>query len=61
MYLTKSVESADIPHTEIGWGRLPRHLDDIVVCPDDTVRVAPPGRGTDLHRYSAALRRPLRA
>jgi len=33
------VEPANISHAEIGWGRLARHLEDIVVCDDDTVRV----------------------
>jgi Subtilase family len=37
--LIHCVEPADIPHAEIGWGRLAADLEDIVVCPDDTIRV----------------------
>jgi hypothetical protein len=37
--LVHCAEPANIPHTEIGWGRLARHLEDIIVCDDDTVRV----------------------
>jgi hypothetical protein len=44
--LVHCVEGADIPHAEIGWGRLPSHLDDIVVCNDDTVRVVYQGTVT---------------
>jgi hypothetical protein len=37
--LVHCAEAADIPHTEIGWGRLAQHLNELVVCSDDTVRV----------------------
>jgi len=44
--LVHCVETADIPHSEIGWGRLVADLEDIVVCPDDTVRVVYQGTVT---------------
>ena len=37
--LVHCAEPAEIPHTEIGWGRAAQHLADIAVCPDDMVRV----------------------
>lgn len=37
--LVHCAEPADIPHTEIGWGRVAEQLADIVTCADDTVRV----------------------
>lgn len=37
--LVHCAEPADIPHTEIGWGRVAQHLADIATCDDDTVRV----------------------
>lgn len=39
-------EGADIPTNEIGWGRLARALDDIVVCDDHVMRVVFQGRIT---------------
>jgi Subtilase family len=44
--LVHCAEPADIPHTEIGWGRLAQHLDELVICPDDTVRVVYQGTVT---------------
>jgi hypothetical protein len=44
--LVHCVETADIPHTEIGWGRLAQHLEELVVCADDTVRVVYQGTVT---------------
>jgi hypothetical protein len=44
--LVHCAEAADIPHTEIGWGRLAQHLGDLVVCADDTVRVVYQGTVT---------------
>ncbi len=44
--LIHCVEGADIPHAEIGWGRLSHHLDDIVICADNTVRVVYQGTVT---------------
>lgn len=37
--LVHSSESSSHPIEEVGWGRIARTLDDIVVCDDDTVRV----------------------
>jgi hypothetical protein len=37
--LVHSVEDSTIPRDEIGWGRLARTLDDIVLCDEDCVRV----------------------
>lgn len=39
-------ESADIPNFEIGWGRIARNLNHIVICDDNTVRVVFQGRIT---------------
>jgi hypothetical protein len=44
--LVHCAEPADLPHAEIGWGRAPQHLDELVVCPDDTVRVVYQGTVT---------------
>lgn len=37
--LIHSTESADHPRHEVGWGRVPRSLEDIVLCNDDVVRI----------------------
>jgi Subtilase family len=37
--LVHCAEPSDIPHVEVGWGRVAQDLADIAVCPDDTVRV----------------------
>lgn len=37
--LVHSVEGAEHPRAEIGWGRIARTLDQIVLCDDDCVRV----------------------
>jgi hypothetical protein len=37
--LTHSAEESSLPREEVGWGRLARTLDDIVICDDDTIRV----------------------
>lgn len=37
--LVHSAEPSDLPHDEVGWGRLARDLDSIVLCDDDCVRV----------------------
>ena len=37
--LVHRCESSDHPPAEVGWGRLARTLEDIVICDDDTVRV----------------------
>ncbi len=39
-------ELADIPKAEIGFGRIARSLDDIVICPDGVMRVVFQGRIT---------------
>ncbi|MBK9104071.1 MAG: S8 family peptidase [Saprospiraceae bacterium] len=42
--LVHSAETADIPKFEIGWGRIARSLEDIVICPDHEIRVVFQGR-----------------
>jgi hypothetical protein len=42
--LVHSAESRKLPPAEIGWGRVARSLDDIVVCDDNTVRVVYQGK-----------------
>lgn len=37
--LIHSAESNELPRHEIGWGRLARNIDEIVLCGDDTIRV----------------------
>ncbi|MDO8296904.1 MAG: S8 family peptidase [Caulobacter sp.] len=37
--LVHSAEPSELSREEVGWGRLARNLDDIVVCDDDCVRV----------------------
>lgn len=37
--LIHSTESTDHPRQEVGWGRVPRTLEEIVLCDDDVVRV----------------------
>jgi hypothetical protein len=37
--LVHSTEGSEHPHREVGWGRVARTLEDIVVCDDDTIRV----------------------
>lgn len=37
--LIHSTDPATHPQTEVGWGRLPDDIDDLVICPDGSVRV----------------------
>jgi len=37
--LVHTCENSDEDYTEVGWGRVARTLDDIILCDDDTVRV----------------------
>lgn len=37
--LTHTAESSKLPHREVGWGRVARTLEDIVIVDDDMVRV----------------------
>ncbi len=37
--LVHTCEASDHDYTEIGWGRVARTLDDVILCDDDTVRV----------------------
>ncbi|WP_158853157.1 S8 family peptidase [Saccharothrix deserti] len=37
--LIHGANDADMPRSEVGWGRLPQEIDDLVVCTDGTVRV----------------------
>jgi hypothetical protein len=53
--LIHCAEAADIPHVEIGWGRLAQSLDDILVCADDTVRVVYQGTITASKYERAAI------
>lgn len=37
--LVHTCEESDEDHKEVGWGRVARSLDDVILCDDDTVRV----------------------
>ena len=37
--LVHRAEDSDHPREEVGWGRVARTLDDLVICDDDTIRV----------------------
>jgi len=37
--LVHCAEPSDIPHVEVGWGRVAQDLAAIAICPDDTIRV----------------------
>lgn len=37
--LIHSAEPSDLPHAEVGWGRVARTIDDMVLCDDNTIRV----------------------
>lgn len=37
--LVHGAQSDDHDRREVGWGRIPQSLDDIVICDDDTVRI----------------------
>ena len=37
--LVHSTDPAGHPQNEVGWGRIPIHLDDLVVCPEGCVRI----------------------
>ncbi|MGW6449384.1 S8 family peptidase [Lentzea sp. NPDC055074] len=37
--LIHGADNSDMDKSEVGWGRLPSLIDDLVVCPDGTVRV----------------------
>ena len=37
--LVHQSEASDHPRSEIGWGRLSRSLEEIVICNDDTIRI----------------------
>jgi hypothetical protein len=37
--LVHTAEASEHPRREVGWGRVARTLDDIVLCDDDTIRV----------------------
>lgn len=42
--LVHTAEIGDHELKEVGWGRAARHLDDVLVCDDDTIRVIYQGR-----------------
>lgn len=56
--LVHTVEKGEIDHNEIGWGRLARHLDDIVLCEDDTIRVVYQGEISPSKYIRAAIPMP---
>ena len=37
--LIHSTDLAGHPQSDVGWGRIPTHLDDLVVCPEGCVRI----------------------
>lgn len=56
--LIHTVEKADYPHEEIGWGRVAPELDDIVLCGDDTIRVVYQGEISPSKYIRAAVPMP---
>lgn len=56
--LVHTVEEGSYAHNEIGWGRLARHLDDIVLCDDDTIRVVYQGEISPSKYIRAAIPMP---
>lgn len=53
--LVHTCEEGDQAHTEIGWGRVARSLDDIILCDDDTVRVVYQGEISPAKYIRAAI------
>ena len=37
--LIHNADPAEHPQNDVGWGRIPTHLDDLVVCPEGCVRI----------------------
>lgn len=44
--LVHTSEASEIPHNEIGWGRMAQRIDNVLLCADDTVRVVYQGTVT---------------
>ena len=53
--LVHTCETAEYDHKEIGWGRVARTLNDIVLCDDDTVRVVYQGEISPAKYVRAAI------
>ena len=53
--LVHTCEGADYDHKEIGWGRVARSLNDVVLCADDTVRVVYQGEISPAKYIRAAI------
>lgn len=56
--LVHSAERSELGRDEVGWGRLARTLDDIVVCDDDCVRVVYQGEISPAKYIRAAIPMP---
>lgn len=53
--LVHTSEEGDQDHKEIGWGRVARSLDDVILCDDDTVRVVYQGEISPAKYIRAAI------
>ena len=53
--LVHTCEMGEYDHKEVGWGRVARNLDDIVLCDDDTVRVVYQGEISPAKYIRAAI------
>ena len=53
--LVHTCEEGEYDHKEIGWGRVARNLNDIVLCDDDTVRVVYQGEISPAKYMRAAI------
>ncbi|MDE0410889.1 MAG: S8 family peptidase [Gammaproteobacteria bacterium] len=53
--LVHTCEKGEYDHKEIGWGRVARSLDDIVLCHDDTVRIVYQGEISPAKYVRAAI------
>jgi len=52
-------ETNDIPKEEIGWGRVARNLEEVVICEDNTVRVVYQGTVNPSKYIRASIPMPL--
>jgi hypothetical protein len=53
--LVHTSESTDLEMKEVGWGRVARHLDDILISDDDTIRVIYQGKISPAKYLRAAI------
>lgn len=53
--LVHTCEESDHDHKEVGWGRVARSLDDVILCDDDTVRVVYQGEISPAKYIRAAI------